>query len=223
MKRPIRILLADDHVLVRAGLRALLEKSPSMKVVAEAADSSQVLHLARIRKPDVVVMNAGLADHNGLHTTVRLHQRQHPRIPVVLLSMDRNGEAATQALKASASAYLLMKSKPAELGVAIRRVLKGRKYIDSSLIAPNRSISTVRCEGRLPSLPVLTARQRETLRLIGEGKNTKEIASLLGVSPKTVEFHRMQLMDRLKTRTIAGLVRHAMRLGLVTANHMAHS
>ena len=223
MKRPIRILLADDHLLVRAGLRALLEKSPSMKVVAEAADSSQVLRLARIRKPDVVVMDAALANHNGLHTTVRLHQGQRPRIPVVLLSMDRDGEEAVQALRASASAYLLMKSKPAELGLAIRKVVKGQKYVDSSISAQNRPTSTARCEGRLPSRPVLTARQRETLRLIGEGKNTKEIATLLGVSPKTVEFHRMQLMERLRTRTIAGLVRHAIRLGMVTANHITHT
>src|SRR5262245_21207364 len=216
MKRPIRILLADDHVLVRAGLRALLEKSASMKVVGEASDSGQVLRLAKIRKPDVVVMDAALADHNGFHTTFRLHQGQDRRIPVVLLSM-RNGEGAMEALKASASAYLLMKSTPAELSLAIRKVVKGQKYIGSSIITQNGPVPTARCEGHLPLLPHLTARQRETLRLIGEGKNTKEIASLLHISPKTVEFHRMQLMDRLKTRTVAGLVRQAIRLGMVTA------
>jgi DNA-binding NarL/FixJ family response regulator len=222
MIRPIRILLAEDHALIRAGIRALLEKSPAMKVVAEAADSHQVLRLAKIRKPDVVVMDAALGGHSGLRTTAQLHRGQHPQIPVVLLSAS-DGHVATEAFKASASAYMLTTCKPAQLNLAIRNAFKGRRCITSGLIRGCRPDAFVECEGRPPPRSVLTARQREILRLIGEGTHTKAIASFLGVSPKTVEFHRMQLMNRLNTRTIAGLVRHAIRLGLVRIKVVKHN
>ena len=214
-KRPIRVLLADEHTLIRAGLRALLEKSPTVKVVAEAADSGELLRLARVRKPDVVVMDAGLPNDNGVHATVRLHQLKQPRVPVILLTTSANGGEALRAIKASASGYLRMKCKPGELSTAIQRVARGRTYLDSSIARKEGLGGVIPCEGRLPKRPVLSRRQWETLRLIAEGKNTKEIAALLNISTKTVDFHRMQLMNRLHTRTIAGLVRDAIRLDLV--------
>jgi DNA-binding NarL/FixJ family response regulator len=216
VSKNIRILLADDRALVRAGIRALVEKSHGMTIVGEAADSHQMLRLARTRRPDVVVMDDALPNGNGLHATVRLHQRQHPRIPVVMLSSSGNGEHASRAFRASASGYLLLKAKPSELGRAIRQVVRGRHYLDSSIAGTSRSITAVRCEGSASSRTALTSRQTETLRMIAEGRNTKEIASILGISTKTVDFHRMQLMNRLKTRTVAGLVREALRRGVVT-------
>ena len=214
-KKPIRILLADHDILSRAGIRALLERSPRMKVVAEAADSRQALRLARSCRPDVVVMDAALADHNGLWATTRLHQKHRVQVPVVLLS-ETDGHLAAEAFKASASAYLLMNCKPSELNLAIRRALQGKRYIGSPIIGHSRKAALCKCEGRAPSASRLTARQREILRLIAEGSNTKEIASFIGLSPKTIEFHRTKLMSHLNTRSIAGLVRHAIRLRLVS-------
>ena len=221
-KKPIRILLADQHELVRSGIRALLEKSSRMKVVAEAANTGQVIRLARSVKPDIVIMNVALADHNGMWATTKLHEGQRTRIPVVLLS-ETDGHASAEAFKASASGYLLMNCRPSELNLAIRQALKGRRHISSTIPRHSRPNAPLKCEGRLTSHDVLTARQREILRLIAEGRNTKEIASLLGISPKTVEFHRMQLMNRLNTRTVAGLVRDAMRFGLVSIPTVHHN
>jgi len=216
-KQSIRIVLADDHLFIRGAIRALLEKSKSMKVVAEAADCREMLRLVEKRKPDVVVMNTELPADNGLHATTRLHQQPGPRIPVVLIGA-RNGEQALRALKASASGYVLMNSSPKELGMAIKRVIRGQTYLSPSIGSQNTPIRLVRCESRVPSPVVLSQRQRETLRLIAEGNNTKEIASILGVSPKTVEYHRVQLMKRLKTRTLSGLIRQAFRMDLAGAS-----
>ena len=157
MSKKIRILLADDRALVRAGLRALLEKSPDLEIVAEAVNSHELLRMAKTRWPDVVVMDAALPNGNGLQATVRLHER-NSRIPVVLLSTTANGERASQAFKASASGFLLMKAKPRELGMAIRRVVRGRRYLDSSLAGAPRTAG-VPCESSLPSSTALSPRR----------------------------------------------------------------
>lgn len=209
----IRVLLADDRPLIRAGLRALLEKSPGLKIVAESTNCPEMLRLVRLRKPDVVVMDAALPN-GGLQATIRLHAHQRRRVPVVLLSTAPNGHQAAEAFKASASGFLLMKAKPWELGAAIRRVVAGRRYLDSSIAGAG--VAQIQCEGKSELSLGLSPRQMETLRMIVSGRNTKEIAALLGVSTKTVDFHRARLMERLKARTIAGLVREAIRHGLAS-------
>jgi DNA-binding NarL/FixJ family response regulator len=215
MNKGIRILLADDRPLVRSGIRALLEKSPTLKVVAEAADSQQLLRLAGRCRPDVVILDAGLPNGNGSHVTALLHHRQHPRIPVIMLSSGKNGEQAHRAFEASASGFLLLKSKPRELEAAIRRVVVGRTYLDRSISRASVRGGGIRGERHRPSGNAITSRQTDTLRLIAEGKNTKEIAASLRISSKTVDFHRRRLMDRLKTSSVAGLVREALRRGLI--------
>lgn len=214
--KPIRILLVDDRGLVRAGLRALLERSSAMKIIGEAANKHQMLRLARQRRPDVIVLDAALPNGNGLHATALLHRRQQPQIPVILLCTVSNGDHAARAFQASASGFVLIKSKPRELTAAIRHVMKGIPYVDSAIARHLPHGRAVPCEGHVMASPHLTARQTETLQMIADGRNTKEIASALGVSPKTVDFHRSQLMDRLKTRSVAGLVREAMRRGLIS-------
>jgi DNA-binding NarL/FixJ family response regulator len=214
-KRPLRVLLADEHALIRAGIRSLLEQSPAFKVVAEAENSGEMLRFARRLRPDIIVMESSLPNDDGIHATARLHQLQQPRVPVILLAPNTNGHEALRAMKASASGYLMMTSRPVELRKAIRQVMNGRTYLDPSLVHAKGLRGVIVCEGGLPQRPVLSRRQRETLRLLAEGKNTKEIAAFLRISPKTVDFHRVQLMNRLKTHTVAGLVRDAIRLGLI--------
>jgi DNA-binding NarL/FixJ family response regulator len=213
MSQPIRILLADDHTIVRAGIRSLLEKTPDFQIVAEASDGREVVDLARTHVPDVVVMDIGMPGLNGLDATLRVLQ-DRPPTRVVVLSMHGAEEYVAQAWKAGASAYLLKGSAVTELEAAIRAVMRGQTYLSSSLAARAPSQGD-RPPGELgTSWERLTPRQREILQLIAESKNTKEIAHMLGLSAKTIEFHRSELMSRLKIFDVPGLVRYAMQKGL---------
>jgi len=212
----IRILLADDHTLVRAGVRALLEELPDAKVVAEAADGHQALAGAKAHQPHVVLMDVAMSGLNGLETTARL-VKEFPEVRVIILSMHANEEYIWQALRAGASGYLLKSASTAELEQAIKAVSRGETYLDPTIA--RRVIAGYLSGAAQQKSPLeqLSPRQREILQLIAEGRTTKEIAFVLNLSAKTVETHRSQLMERLDIHDVAGLVRYAIRQGLVSA------
>jgi DNA-binding NarL/FixJ family response regulator len=211
----IRVLLADDHTLVRAGIRALLERMPRMEVVGEASDGREVLELVKQLHPDLVLMDIGMTRLNGLEATARL-TTEFPKVRVIILSMHHTEEYVWRALKAGAVGYLLKKAATAELATALQRVAGGEIYLSREISARLRKQPPwpALAEQKSP-VEQLTGRQREILQLIAEGQNTKEIAEILHVSPKTVEYHRMKLMDCLGIHDIPGLVRLALRVGLV--------
>ena len=213
--KPIRLILADDHTLVRAGVRALLEKVPGVEVVGEAGDGREVLNLVKQHRPDVVLMDITMPGLNGLEAAARI-AKEFAEVRVIILSMHNNEEYYWRALKAGASGYLLKKAAIAELETALQRVVNGEVYLSreiSERLLKKFSVSGI--AHRKSPLEQLTDRQREVLQLIAEGQNTKGIAELLMVSPKTVEYHRMKLMDCLNVHDIPGLVRFALRVGLI--------
>lgn len=209
----LRILLADDHVLVRAGIRTLLDQLPGVTVVAEASDGREALNLAAKHVPDLAILDVAMPVLNGLEATTRL-RRQFPQMVVLVLSMHANEEYVSQAFRAGAAGYLLKKSAVAELEAAIRAVTSGKTYLSPSLAQRVADQALSPATSNLNPLEKLTSRQREILQLIAESRTTKEIASELGVSAKTVEFHRAELMKRLNLRDIPALVRFAMQSGL---------
>jgi DNA-binding NarL/FixJ family response regulator len=211
----IRVLLADDHILVRAGIRALLEKIPGVEVAGEASDGREVLEKLKTQSVEVVLMDIAMPGLNGLEATARL-SHEFPGVRVIILSMYQNEEYYWQALKAGAAGYLLKKAALTELQAALERVMAGQVYLSreiSSRMVKKLPLQQV-AQAKSP-LEQLTTRQREILQLIAEGQNTKAIALLLKVSPKTVEYHRAQLMARLGIFDIPGLVRFALKFGLV--------
>ena len=208
----IRVLIADDHTLFRHGIRALLEKLPDVQVVGEAADGRMVLAEAAAGKPNVVLMDIGMPGLNGLDATLQL-LKDHLDLRVIILSMHSNEEYIFQALRAGASGYLLKSAAGGELEMALRTVAAGDTFLSPTI--SRRFIDS--CFARMRTEPPdqLTSRQREILQLIVEGKSTKEIAFVLNLSVKTVEAHRVQLMNRLNIHDVPGLVRYAMRVGIV--------
>lgn len=209
----IRVLIADDHVLVRAGIRALVEKQPNMEVVAEAGNGREALALIRKHQPDVVLMDISMPELNGLEA-VRQLTKELPNVHSLILSMHADEEHVWHALQAGAAGYLVKGGSLAELELAINSVARAETYLSPGISRHVISQYIDRTTGR-PSVAGLTPRQREILQLIAEGKNTKEIALILGVSSKTVESHRADLTKRLGATNIASLVRHALRLKLV--------
>jgi len=213
--KPIRVLLADDHTLVRAGIRVLLEKLAGVEVVGEAGDGREALALVRKHRPSVVLMDISMPGLNGLEAAAQI-AKEFAEVRVIILSMHNNEEYYWRALKAGAAGYLLKKAATAELATALQRVVKGEIYLSQEISDrllkkfPRRGIN----DEKSP-LEQLTSRQREILQLIAEGQNTKGIADLLKVSPKTVEYHRMKLMAGLNVHDIPGLVRFALRVGLI--------
>jgi DNA-binding NarL/FixJ family response regulator len=211
----IRILLADDHTLVRGGIRALLETIERVEVVAESEDGREALELIGKHRPDVALLDIGMPGLSGLEVARRA-QKESPRTRVVILSMHADASYVTQALRAGVAGYLVKGAAVAELPLAIKTVMKGETYL-----TPKISRSVVEQflddgEEAADPLSGLTARQREILQLIAEGRTTKEIAGVLDVSVKTVETHRARLMERLDIHDVPGLVRFAIRAGLVS-------
>jgi len=209
----LRVLLADDHALVRAGMRSLLRDIEGVEVVGEAADGGQALALAERERPDVVLLDIAMKGMNGLEAAARFREL-HPGIKVIILSMHASEEYVLQALRAGAAAYLIKDSATAELELALRSVMRGETYL-SPAISRQVVEGYVQRVGAGAGVDPLTPRQREVLRRIAEGRSTKEIAFDLGLSVKTVETHRAQIMERVGIRDVAGLVRYAMRTGLV--------
>ena len=211
----IKVVLADDHTLVRAGVRALLEKMPHVKVVGESGDGREAWQLIKHVRPDVVLMDITMPSLNGLEVAARIAKDFH-EIRVIILSMHDNEEYYWRALKAGAAGYLLKKAATTELEEALRRVVHGEIYLSQEI--SSRLLKKFPGHGaahRKSPFEQLTERQREILQLIAEGQNTKAIGEILKVSPKTVEYHRMRLMNRLHLHDIPSLVRFALRVGLI--------
>ena len=213
---PLRIVLADDHRLVRAGVRALLEKIRLGEVIAEADDGREALELVAAHQPDIVLLDIGMPNLNGLDAIDRI-KKGSPETKVIILSMHANEEYVVRALRSGVSGYLIKDSAVDELERAIHSVAAGQTYLSKRISKPTIQAYLSNTNRIYAPLDELTPRQREVLQLIGEGKNTKEIADLLGVSIKTVEAHRLRLMRRLGIHDLPGLVRFAIRTGLVSA------
>jgi DNA-binding NarL/FixJ family response regulator len=212
----IRIVLADDHTLVRAGMRALLESVPGVEILAECGDGREALELIAKHRPDIVLLDIGMPGLNGLEVAKRVTQ-ESPHTRVVILSMYADASYVRQALRAGVAGYLVKGAAVAELPLALESVMRGETYL-----TPKVSQAVVKdllsdTGGERHPLESLTQRQREILQLIAEGRSTKEIAHLLEVSVKTVETHRVRLMDRLGIHDVAGLVRFALKAGLIQA------
>jgi DNA-binding NarL/FixJ family response regulator len=216
--KPIRVLLADDHPLVRAGIRSLLEKLPGVEIAGEASDGREALELIKAHQSDVVVMDISMPGLNGLQTLARI-TRDYPRVRVIILSMHPNDEYVMQALKSGASGYLLKRAATAELAAALKSVLGGEIYLSREISSRFLEQFPLQKIARSTTpLDQLTSRQREILQLLAEGQTTKAIASILKVSDKTIEYHRAKLMAALKIFDLPGLVRFAMRTGLISAD-----
>ena len=212
--KPIRILVVEDHTLMRAGICSLLQSLPGIEVVAEAGDGREALTQVESHRPDVVLMDIAMKGLNGLESTSRLTKR-YPDVRVLILSMHMNEEYVLQALKAGASGYLLKDAETDELVFAIQSVAKGKVYLTPSIAEHVANyFRFAEDNATLSRLDRLTPRQREVLQLIAEGNTTKEIANQLNISANTVETHRIQLMKTLDIHDIAGLVRFAIRMGL---------
>lgn len=212
----IRILLADDHTLTRAGVRMLVE-SMGATVLEEVQTGRDAVARATKLQPDIVLMDISMPVLNGIEATTQL-SKEAPSVRVIILSTHSDEEHVLAALQAGAAGYLLKSSATAELEIAIQSVARGDTYLSPAISRHVISRSIAPSTDRPANiLEPLTPRQREILQLVAEGKSTKEIAFLLNISIKTVETHRAQLMERLDIHDIPGLVRYAMRAGLISA------
>lgn len=212
-----RVLLADDHTLVRAGIRGLLASLAGVEVVGEAGDGHEALRLAETLHPDVMLLDIGMPGMNGLEAAARV-AKLDPMIRVIILSMHMSEEYVLQALRAGAAGYLLKGADVAELEVAVRAVARGETYLSPAVSKRVVDDYVSRTGGAPDPLAALTSRQREILQLVAEGNTSKEIASSLGLSYRTVEAHRNQMMKRLDVHDVTGLVRFAVRVGLIAGD-----
>ncbi len=212
--KTIRILLADDHTLVRAGIRSLIQALPGIQVVAEAGDGREALSLIETHQPDVALLDIAMPGLNGLEVAAQVADG-FPYVRVMILSMHATEEYVLRALRAGAAGYLLKDADTAELELAINAVTRGETYLSPAVSKHVTEYIRRVGEEAHSTLERLTPRQREVLQLVAEGHTTQEIARMMNLSTKTVETHRTQLMERLDIHDIAGLVRYAVREGLV--------
>ncbi len=210
----IRILLADDHDLFRAGIRALLERVANVEVVGEVGTGREALAFIEGHPLDIVLMDILMPQLNGLDAAARASAK-YPSVRIIMLSMNSAEEYVLQSLRAGAAGYLLKNVSPAELELAIRAVGRGETFLSSAVSKHVMDAYLQRVGGQKNSLERLTQRQREVLQLVTEGHSTKSIARLLELSIKTVEMHRSQLMTSLDIHDLPGLVRYAVRVGLI--------
>ena len=212
----LRVILADDHPIVRAGIREAIKELSNVEVVGEASDGRQAVDLVKSARPDVVLMDISMPGLNGLEATERI-VKAFPEVRVIILSRHEEDAYYWRALKIGAVGYVLKKSVIAELKAAVQRVAGGEIYLSQEVSDRLRKQSSLQhlAQSRSP-VEQLSGRQREILQLIAEGQTTKAIALILKVSAKTVEYHRAQLMQRLNIFDIPGLVRFAVRNGLVS-------
>jgi DNA-binding NarL/FixJ family response regulator len=214
---PIRILVVDDHAVVREGIRHVLSESTGFNIVAEADNGIQALALAQQQKPDIVLLDISMPSESGLDVAARLRQLA-PGIRVLILSMHEQGEYVLEAVRAGALGYVLKDTRPAEPREAVRAVHEGGEYFSPSVA--RRLSAALRGEldqeKRRSKLDLLTARERDVLALVADGKTNKEIGAELDISPRTVETHRESIVRKLAIRSVAGLTRFAIETGLVS-------
>jgi DNA-binding NarL/FixJ family response regulator len=217
--KPIRILLADDHPVVRDGLRALLEREADMSIVAEAADGRETVRLAEEQSPDVVIMDLAMPIMNGIEATRRIVAKS-PHTAVVILSMHQDESYVLGSLNAGAKGYLLKDSMRREVIEAVRAVSQGRSFLTRKVSAMLREdyIGQLRRRGLEDSYELLTDREREILQLIAEGRANKEVASLLNISLTTVETHRTHILQKLDLHSVPELILYAVRKGIIPAH-----
>jgi DNA-binding NarL/FixJ family response regulator len=215
--RPIRVYLIEDHTLVRAGIKSLLQNLPGIEVAGEAGNGRDALRDMRTNPPDIVLTDIAMAGMNGMETTARI-TKEFPGIRVIVLSMYANEEYVLQALRAGAAGYLVKEAATSELELAIRTVARGESYLSPAVSGKVTEKGARGGQSRVTSFERLTPRQREILQLIAEGRSTKQIADTLALSVKTVETHRSQLMNRLEIYDVPGLVRYAIRVGMVSSD-----
>ncbi len=216
----VRVILADDHKLVRAGIKSLLENSDGVEVVGEADNGREAVKLTGELKPDMVFLDIAMPELNGLQAAEMI-KKDYPDVAVVILSMYLDEEYVIQALKAGASGYLLKDSAPDELRLALDTIMNGKVYV--SPVIPPELIEEYKERLRHASSPEeairkkeeLTSRQKEVLQLVAEGNSTRAIAEKLFISVKTVETHRAQIMKKLGINDVPGLVRYAIKRGII--------
>jgi two-component system, NarL family, response regulator NreC len=215
--KKLRILLADDHVVMRKGLRALLERQSNLEVIGESENGRETIDLAASLIPDVVVMDVGMPVLNGIEATKTI-VTQNPQISVIILSMHVDESYVMRALKAGARAYLLKDSAPADLMNAIQAVSQNKSFFSPKVshILAEDYIRVLKQKGAVDSYDLLTTREREILQLIAEGKSNKEIAAALNISPYTVETHRSHILEKLNLHNPAELILYAVRKGIIS-------
>jgi DNA-binding NarL/FixJ family response regulator len=215
--RKIRVLLADDHQLMRSGIRLMLERETNLSVVGEANDGREAVALAKSLRPDVVVMDIGMANLNGIEAAQQM-TGDSPEIAVVMLSMHSDESYVLRALKAGARAYLLKDSAEADLIKAVHAVAGGKSFFSPAVskVLLDDYVRKLRRSGTEDAYDLLTPREREVLQLIAEGKSNKDIANLLNLSVYTVESHRSNLMEKLNVRGLPELILYAVRKGIIS-------
>ena len=213
----LRVFIADDHALVRAGLRSLLAEMPGVEIAGEAGDGQEALRLVRETRPDVLMLDIAMPGLNGLEVAARVAKEQ-PRTKVIIVSMHGDDESVRRAFLSGAVGYLLKNSDRAELELALRAAARGDTFVSPSVSRKLVDALTDPDPSRVARAEVLTPRQREVLQLIAEGLSNKEIAARLNLGVKTIETHRTEVMQRLGIHGVAGLVRYAIRVGLVRAD-----
>ena len=212
----IRILLGDDHTVIRSGLRLLLERQPDMTVVGEAEDGRQAVDLAEQQKPDVVVIDIAMPNLNGIEAARQIASHQ-PKTAIVVLSMHSDESYVMRALKAGARAYLLKDSAEEDLIRAIRAVHEGKSFFSPriSKLLLEDYVRQLRQKGEEDSYELLTNREREILQLLAEGNSNKDVANLLNLSLYTVETHRAHILQKLGLHTVPELILYAVRKGII--------
>jgi two-component system, NarL family, response regulator NreC len=215
--RKTRVLLADDHQLMRSGIRLMLEREPDLSVVGEAGDGREAVALAKSLKPDVVVMDIGMSNLNGIEAAQQM-TGDRSEIAVVMLSMHSDESYVLRALKAGARGYLLKDSAEADLIKAVHAVADGKSFFSPAVskVLLDDYVRKLRRSGTEDAYDLLTAREREVLQLIAEGKSNKDIANLLNLSVYTVESHRSNLMEKLNVRGLPELILYAVRKGIIS-------
>jgi Response regulator containing a CheY-like receiver domain and an HTH DNA-binding domain len=215
--KPLRIVLADDHTVMRGGLRLLLEREPGFGVVGEASNGREAIQLAEEHSPDVVVMDVAMPTLNGIEAAARI-ATVRPRTAIVILSMHSDESYVLRALKAGARGYLLKDSAEADLIQAVRAVSDGKAFFSPAIgkLLVEDYVRQIRQRGVEDSYELLTPRERELLQLLAEGQTTKEIAAALNLSPHTVDTHRGNLMQKLNLHSIPELILYAVRKGVIS-------
>jgi DNA-binding NarL/FixJ family response regulator len=215
--KQIRILLSDDHNILRDGMRLLLERQPGFVVVGEASDGRETLDLVQTHQPDVVVMDIAMPNMNGIEATRRIVEK-HPGMGVVILSMHYDESYVIRSLKAGARAYLLKDAVKSELIAAIHAVAEGRSFFSPKIsrILQEDYVQALGRKGADDSYELLTGREREILQLVAEGRTNKEIANALSVSLYTVDTHRTHILQKLNLHSVPEVILYAVRKGIIS-------
>ncbi len=213
---PVRILLADDHTVMRNGLRLLLERQTNLQVIGEAADGRQAVALSESANPDVVIMDIAMPNLNGIEATRQIVNRS-PRVAIAILSMHSDESYVIRALKAGARAYLLKDSAEADLLAAVRALTEGKSFFSPAIskILVEDYMRQLESRGAEDTYELLTNREREILQLLAEGRTNKEVANMLNLSLYTVETHRTHILQKLNLHSVPELILYAVRKGII--------